>query len=405
MKTVSPAFSLTKIQMEPKYVAEGTYGCVLAPAVNCRKKVNTTKVSKVFIKNTAAKEEENIQNIIKTIDPKNEFTVKMSNTCSINIDSFPQAQTDKCKRLGKTKETTSVFNQIVYENGGDSLQKVIKYYNFEDVVMFMEPLFYGLTVLEKKMVCHMDIKPANIVFNASNNKMSLIDFGLSHSYKTMFHDNDNMSVIGSQYEYFPLEMRAVYEEYMDPSFLSKKQTMINIGQSLIRVLGYVPIVPIHTLRDVPEFAAEWYKTIQMVENYDKYIGMFFQQCKRKNSTIRDMCTTTANKVDVYSLGVTLFELFCRCAQMQHVNIKRYQLFYTRVFILIRYMIHPNPLERPTPKQAYAFFLETRKALMSVKPRVGDRNNAVPGNAMKKFMSPSDRARLATTSKSRGSYSR
>ena len=82
----------------PKYANNGTYGCVFRPGVACTKgKVNDRNtVSKVFKKGNTSTEEVALHNkIVDKIDPEGLFTVKLLESCNINLDKFPQKEVDK----------------------------------------------------------------------------------------------------------------------------------------------------------------------------------------------------------------------------------------------------------------------------------------------------------------------
>ena len=166
--------------MPPKYIANGSSGCVLKPPIACKNNTNSTKqtensITKIF-DNTQIKDDEiYIQKIIEKIDPNNYFTIKLISDCDIDINSYPATELINCTNFIDTKKQ---FSQIIYEDGGLSIDDYIDDISLPAIELkFFERIFKGLTVLENYGILHLDIKPANIVYNSKIQKMSIIDFG------------------------------------------------------------------------------------------------------------------------------------------------------------------------------------------------------------------------------------
>ena len=163
----------------PKYIANGTYGCVLKPPLSCKgsKKDISDTITKIFDNEYEKNQEVLIHNkIVKKIDPNNYFTVKLIDDCKINISDYPKNELSKCSNF---KTNTLKYLQIIYENGGISLDDYLR--DAKNPLIdfkYFERIFKGLVELNKNKSSHLDIKPSNIVYNYKKNKMFLIYFFL-----------------------------------------------------------------------------------------------------------------------------------------------------------------------------------------------------------------------------------
>lgn len=65
----------------------------------------------------------------------------------------------------------------------------------------MSKLLESVNLLHQESVCHRDLKPQNILYDAKENKIKIIDFGISKAmYNRRTLENDSMwTVTGSQY--------------------------------------------------------------------------------------------------------------------------------------------------------------------------------------------------------------
>ena len=189
------------------YVANGTYGCVLKPAMLCaNKKKNNLEnncsskdcVSKVFDNSNAAKDEQQfMKRILSTIDPLGQFTIRSFGSCPVSRDAFAKAEIEQCTNIKDRNQKR--LHQIVYENGGVAISQL----PWSTYWTRFGPVFEGIEVLQAYGMAHQDIKPDNIVYNAANSKMALIDFGLYGRLDKVFAESN---AFVSFYLYMPPEI-------------------------------------------------------------------------------------------------------------------------------------------------------------------------------------------------------
>lgn len=196
---------------KPKYVNEGSYGCVYKPSMSCELGLSSdrmTTIGKLMINDKDVREEWDAANAIKLIDPTNQFTVKAHGVCkNYDMTLVDREELDRCTLIDGDSTGTS---QIVYEYGGKTITSFLERY--KDSTMPMDTfvrlffkfgnLFNGAMKLSENRKIHFDIKSENVLMDDDMN-LRLIDFGLLTSQDTI-ETND---LISYPYRYFPPELR------------------------------------------------------------------------------------------------------------------------------------------------------------------------------------------------------
>ncbi len=186
-----------------KVFASGGFGCVFDPALRCegsQKNDSTHSISKLMTEKNALQEYNEIQTLSKKLETvknyKDYFLLYDISVCK----PYKLTETDlkdfntKCKALPKDNITKVNINdsldkllmlnmpnggvaidEYIYENG--SIDNLIKLNS-----SLMELLINGIIPMNKRNVYHCDIKDSNILFDKTNDKARLIDWGLSTEY-------------------------------------------------------------------------------------------------------------------------------------------------------------------------------------------------------------------------------
>lgn len=339
----------------PKYVANGTYGCVFKPAVSCKGKpqVSGDVVAKLFRDPYQAHEEVSMNvNVVNKIDPNHKFTVRMHQHCAIENKEY-KSELYKCNNWSDSEKTMPYIKQLVYENGGMELRVAASSIPFQELFSRFQNIFEGLKALEKSGYVHLDIKPTNIVFNPSTRKMSLIDFGLA-TYKG--HVYSDRSILSYEYPYFPPEFQVVGSNganetfpVVDYSFYYK-----NIRSALhTNKLGKVPSELVHDTQSLFLWKALTNDTrdFQVLVEYLKSLRL------DPTKTLASKVQAHVHLVDVYMLGATLLETFAIAFKSGQANITSSNAdFYKKVLYLIYDMTYIDPRKRLSPTHACARFL-------------------------------------------------
>jgi serine/threonine protein kinase len=309
--------SSTGASKNVKYVSNGTHGCVMNPAVSCSGYYQNERVSKLFKTLAGANDEySEHKNIVEKLDPRGEFTVVAYEKCNIHNDFFKNVVSE-CKNFGQNEIYRQMHPQIVYDNGGIDLTQALHQVTFEELFIAMHSIFKGLTLLKSRKYAHLDIKPANIVYNKTTKKMCLIDFGLSQEYHNIVQ-NKNLYIFEHPYRYYPPEFD-VYAEYykLDPKTFQTKFTKQKLRQS------------------------------KNFNNFKYYVSWKVDPQEIYDIEIKDMMLNYLDRIDVYMLGVTIAELL-KHYHKDKENIK----FYGQVIELVKKMTYYAPHLRITPEKAY-----------------------------------------------------
>lgn len=208
--------------MHYEIVAKGSYGVVISPNVNNmieilfeNKKASIPDkcIGKIFNKNNRDYVEKELIIIkrIMSIDNYETFTVPILNAGKISIKEV----NDEPDIL-KLSDNTDELYQIVYQYGGRSITPKIRLLNISfTVFMNMIYNFYsGIQKLHNENIVHRDIKPVNVLYDDTCNKLNIIDYGLSCDVSNVYSNTeDDLYILGYMYMYNPPEFYIAYLVY------------------------------------------------------------------------------------------------------------------------------------------------------------------------------------------------
>jgi serine/threonine protein kinase len=318
-----------------KYIASGTYGCVIKPAYNCDTKLTLENtVSKLFSDKEEWKNEIEQNNKISEIDKLNQFTVKMFSSCEINKTYiFKNVKNiDRCSNL---YDDDRVF-QIIYENGGFDLRDLFSYnelfikfpnFNIRDFLIKLGIIFEALCKIELLGLSHRDIKLDNLLYNG--NKISLIDFGLMIEKRKLFDTGELEMYIKTNIYYYPDELKLYSIRELKSSFNNIK---LNSSNLILMIENF--IFNNKKLSSNQLYLSEIRKIIDKIKKDALEFLEFMKYSKEKIDLKR------FEKVDVYLLGVVLLELLSYIA----IYIPKFEIK-SEFFELVSKMIEINPYKR------------------------------------------------------------
>ena len=321
------------------FIAKGSYGCVYDHEIKCTNIQNIPRASipkkiysKVFDSDKEAEIEWNNSKIIATIDK--------------NYESFIYAY-EKCSTTRKELEKNNTFKKcdLHFDNNKITLLKLpyggISYSSytvksFEEFIKSTIPLFEGLVKLNNINKIHQDIKQENILFDETNNRWRYIDYGFLIDAKKIYSSENSTTVNGN---YFPCP----------PEYRIKNQMSYLNADSIIETEKNIYTTQIsddsvYTYNDL-------FKLYISDKEYKLAIDLFVNHIKSLpfNSTTQEL-EKYINKIDVYSLGLTLMCLYT-ISSIDIVHSKEYEKKYKKYINLIKRMIFPDPRKRYSPEEA------------------------------------------------------
>lgn len=335
--------------MNPDYLSNGTYGCVFRPSVDCNNKLNKKNISKLFTTNDAMHSEwEEHKRMNDNIDPHNVFTLRLIDSCDTNVGRFNIAKCDNFKENQRAYLTPGKsVPQLVYEYGGDDLIAASKKFDFKHIFFGLVYIFKGLMIMDAKHYGHLDIKPANIVYDHDSERAVLIDFGLSRDVKN-FYQTENLFLIEFPYPYYPPEFGFMADFY-NLGASNMKNKMRKQEYNVQNTEKFTDVIEVMTSTETKNvelrMLLDSFKTPNLVE-----LVSLFKHVLRGNT--EHALDTFSNRIDVFMFGSTIAEVLSRCLACGKTTIGKENIhFYIEVIKLIHNMTCVSPVKRYTPKQA------------------------------------------------------
>ena len=318
-----------------KYLGRGTAGCIFRPHLKCVN-VNNQKnsVGKVFNDEDDYTNELDMARIMQRIDTKNDFSIPIISSCDGIHYYRHNDEVSKCKLLNLNNPPSN-YKQIIYKYGGQSLEQVMSngkrtgnITNFCKIFLAFKPILLGIQKFNNRApspnVAHLDIKPHNIMLLRS--KLYLIDYGLLSAHDEIYQTN-RTHILSSDYPWYPPEFKAfVFKNAGDYDKLFKRinDNFVNVepvvGKAIVTILKMTP---------KKDFEAFYNSKVPKKEYIDY-----------------------ANKIDVYSLGIVLLQLYLwsNYHGKQYSRPSKYNTIKGHVIDLLKGMIQFDPRNRMSIEQ-------------------------------------------------------
>lgn len=296
-----------------KFLGSGTYKCVYSPPLLCNVPLESqpfdlnqaTEYAGALMEEANAAEEMGEIEKIKKIDPTGEFTVQPAYICDIdleNIQNYPMdlANTklkglnpftaedqEKCHLL-KKDDPDDLNKQLIYYMGGYNLENMrINPHNAggPDIITFLRAfhnVIYGIKKINESGYLHNDIKELNILYNHHTNEFKIIDFGL-------------LIKISDAYESDPPH-NILYEPWSPD---------INFSTDIsdyIKNFGKYP-----DSKFVQDAITEY--KITNLKFKDEHFYFLDRNGQNVKTHLSEFLQESAQKLDVYSLGLVMYNLF------------------------------------------------------------------------------------------------
>jgi serine/threonine protein kinase len=337
-------------------IGEGAYGCVHRPSLKCKDKTMSysDKISKLLLNEDVNIELDTYSNINK-IDKTKKYYLGKPVKCNLKNDNSTLQSIKKCKKSSEILSNILDYSLLISKYGGINLTE------FSEKMALVEPtqsnikkmkkfwieaqrLFHGISNMNKHNLIHHDIKPDNIVYAETINRLNYIDFGLMQKYDIVYKECQNSQywLASKMHWSFPFEIMYLQKtKYMNFVKMSE-QEKINLIDDIIMSFKEDSNYMANTIK-------VFYSTIvtnknNAKEQYDMKMKLFhdfkillINEMKSTNYT--DFLKKSIRTIDTYGLGMTLLNVLNNTKHLiGHGLYEKFsELFYN--------MIHPNVFKR------------------------------------------------------------
>ena len=204
-----------------KKIAEGGYGCVFHPTINCKAKETNDKkfISKLQFSDFSSKNEINIGEYLNNKFKNDKDNALINNfapvvsSCYVDKSKFKKDIINDCKVLQKfssSKEISVIKIRYIDMDIFDKyiLKNVDKNFIILTLMSSYNHLLDSIGKLIDVFIVHFDLKGPNVVFDIKRNVPIIIDFGLSFNINDINSESifNYFYVYAPQYYIWPLEV-------------------------------------------------------------------------------------------------------------------------------------------------------------------------------------------------------
>ena len=190
------------------FLAQGGYGCVFYPEVNCQGKDTNNKnfLSKIVQRDFSAENEINIGKILTTKlkmwveNPLQNHFAPVLSSCNVDVSKFTMDEHERCTLFEKNQNSDFVLMKVRYIDNKE-LDSFITENTNSSLIMLLFTSSYS----------HFDIKAQNIVYDTEKSLPIMIDFGLSINFDklTMKELYNYFYIYEPMYYIWPLEVHLI----------------------------------------------------------------------------------------------------------------------------------------------------------------------------------------------------
>ena len=322
--------------MVKKVIGEGAYGCVHNPSLHCSnetemnqdKDIYKNSVSKFMTKRDAENELNDFV-VISSLDKSNQYHLGLPKICTPNYND-PDILNDisKCRYFNKkdVMEDTTNYKLLILKYGGPDLKNFCTNYlktflqkdKFKNSILFWKEvthLLEGLLFFKKNGIVHYDIKPQNILFSPTNNRMVFIDFGLMIRKGNLMDEClTSQNKLGAFHWSYPFDNGFSNIDTLNRYNISSKKNKKKFQKELTDLIVFdskkntlnIPIRKPKAFKILFSLL-DLHDTIPSTKRQVQYIDSFFKGFNEmiKNNGPEEVINHTIDTIDVFGLGFTL----------------------------------------------------------------------------------------------------
>lgn len=332
----------------PKNIGQGTYGCVYKSPIPCAEDwegAGKPNIVSKWMRKQAAEEEvaEHRKFKLHEIEGSDKWSISKPHMCTPNKKVLKHVP--PCSVMSDGVDDSQHVDDsklLMYADGGISLSETLGTTSLKDVLVGLKNVFLGISVMNKRGIYHLDLKPANIV--VKDGMYRIIDFGLSQELKT----HPELPELYTQtYYIWPPELTFLAEFILG-------NIDLEADDEIDSMIGYIAsdynadfwVVRYHHADDYDASASKTSSTSKYLrELYDLY---------REGGEYYDIIAT---KLDVYGLGTLLMEVITTNASLSNSSPSPAVFLKTKKFVDEKKLLSHNPRERPTPTALYKEYVK------------------------------------------------
>lgn len=360
-----------------KFIGEGSYGCVIQPAIPCKNidlknvNFNNKMISKIIINpQETIKTEINISNKLNSIDPQQKYFITFKDFCILK--NIPNNRSNAVKVHHYDKRTLKNFKlkekkildkkycpidldlkpiNLIMPYAGYNLLDLYTQKPTDNTFLLIRDnlpkyfkdcfknLLLGLYKLHNARIVNRDIKEENITanYNEKTKKVELrfIDFGLSEYLTPNYCNKYENIILRGSLDYIPPEIIISYivNEYYDRkdiNYIYKK--VLSFYNEYDLKLIYKSLKEFKILNEFNNVLNDLIYNIYNNFDHPTFLPTYFGSSSNKfNGYLQ--------KGDIYGLGITIYEFLEIVSQF--INVKKDDKLYN----LLLNMINLNPDKR------------------------------------------------------------
>jgi len=327
--------------VQPIVIGKGSYGCVHKPQMKCKQKSRKKgRVSKLLVRGEANNEMNEFE-YISNADKMHKMYLGKPTMCEIDKIATNVAAMKACGDSKYDPAQISRYALLVMKDGGRNLTQFANdaYNNWEvntanvkKIELFwleVSRLFYGLKVFQDNGLMHHDLKPQNIVYNVSTNRLNYIDFGfMTRKAEVLQMANDSQYWSSKAHWSFPWENQFLNRTKHTTIVNKNSKNNTKFYKKLAEdawsdfAVFFEEILPVGEVTNTSDMA------IQMVYSYLTMIA------DRNHSGYNDFLTKSLDTTDSYGVGIALLYVLNRTGKFISLEL------FGKLASLFTNMVHP-----------------------------------------------------------------
>jgi len=304
-------------------IGEGTYGCVHRPSITCKNLPHMkykNKISKIMLDTEAEIELKEYAKIAKA-DIHSDFFLGFPVKCKTETNLENIRAINRCNNGKKIISNIKEYSLLVMRYGGINLEKFADdsakwsktHANIQKIDKFLAEfhrMLIGAQLFLKHDIIQHDVKPQNILYDQSENRMNYIDFGLMQSFKKTMQSIHNSSfwLAKKPHWSYPLEIQFMNSDKYAHFTKSSNTTKIDFYKEIVNSLNKnIKTKNTKSIRTLFSFILPKTNKEEFIK---KYFNDFYKFCihgmkPEKYHEISERCFKT---VDGYGLGISMYYL-------------------------------------------------------------------------------------------------